>query len=265
MLVSLAVRDLVLIDGLTLELGEGLNVLSGETGAGKSILVDALALVLGGRANPELVRTGRDQAEVEALFDVSASPSVRARLAEAGLASIEGEESELVVRRVVGTGGRSKAYVNGRLVTAAQLASIVRGLVDVSSQHESQTLCDAGTHGLLLDAYAGLEKQRDSVTSEVEKVAALGREIAAIKTRGEALRVREDFLRFSLAEIDELDAQPEKSASSRPNARACDMPTSWPRRPNARPSVSTKATTRYSMACAACPTTSPTPPSSTNR
>src|SRR5206468_2964076 len=108
---------------------------------------------------------------------------------------------------VVGTGGRSKAYVNGRLVTAAQLAAIVRGLVDVSSQHESQTLCDAGTHGELLDAYAGLEKERSFVASEVSKVAELGREIAAIKARGDALRAREDFLRFQLAEIDELDVQ----------------------------------------------------------
>src|SRR5690349_19112664 len=117
MLVSLAVRDLVLIDGLTLELGDGLNVLSGETGAGKSILIDALALVLGGRANPEVVRTGRDAAEVEAMFDVSKSPAILELLKEAGLWSDDAQPGELVVRRVVASasaGGRSKAYVNGR-------------------------------------------------------------------------------------------------------------------------------------------------------
>ena len=206
MLVSLAVRDLVLIDGLVLELGDGLNVLSGETGAGKSILVDALALVLGGRANPELVRTGRDAAEVEALFDLAAAPAVRKSLEEAGLLDAEGS-SELVVRRVVGVGGRSKAYVNGRLVTAAQLAAIVRGLVDVSSQHESQTLCDAGTHAELLDAYAKLGALCESVGRDVAAVAALGRQIAEVRARGEALRAREDFLRFQLHELDELDVK----------------------------------------------------------
>ena len=111
MLVSIAVRDLVLIDGLTLELGEGLNVLSGETGAGKSILVDALALVLGGRARPEVIRTGRDAAEVEALFDLSKLPHLKKQLEDDGLPS---DGDDLVVRRVVSSNGRSKAYVNGR-------------------------------------------------------------------------------------------------------------------------------------------------------
>lgn len=205
MLVSLAVRDLVLIDGLTLELGDGLNVLSGETGAGKSILVDALALVLGGRANPEVVRTGRDAAEVEALFDVT--PSTRKKLEEAGLLDDE-NANELVVRRVVGANGRSKAYVNGRLVTAAQLASLARGLVDVSSQHESQTLCDAGTHADLLDAYARLESLRDAVSKDVGAALDLSKRIDALKAKGEALRAREDFLRFQLHEIDEIAPKP---------------------------------------------------------
>jgi DNA repair protein RecN (Recombination protein N) len=209
-LVSLAVRDLVLIDGLTLELGEGLNVLSGETGAGKSILIDALALVLGGRANPEVVRTGRDAAEVEAMFDVSKSAATRAKLEEAGLLD-EAQKSELVVRRVVASaaaGGRSKAYVNGRMVTAAQLAALARGLVDVSSQHESQTLCDAGTHAELLDAYAQLQSTREALSKDVGAVLDLGRQIDELTRKGEALRAREDFLRFQLHEIDELAPKP---------------------------------------------------------
>jgi DNA repair protein RecN (Recombination protein N) len=205
MLVSLAVRDLVLIDGLVLELGDGLNVLSGETGAGKSILVDALALVLGGRARPEVVRTGRDHAEVEALFEISAHPRLRAKLDELELA---GDGDELLVRRVVSANGRSKAYVNGRLIPATQLAQLVRGLVDVSSQHESQTLCDAGTHAALLDAYAGLSAERDGLAKEVATILGLDREIAEAKGRVETLRAREDFLRFQLHELGELDAKP---------------------------------------------------------
>jgi len=205
MLVSLAVRDFVLIDGLTLELGPGLNVLTGETGAGKSILVDALALVLGGRARPEVIRTGRDAAEVEALFDVSSHPALRAQLAESELA---GDGDELVVRRVVASNGRSKSYVNGRLVPAAQLAALVRGLVDVSSQHESQTLCDPSTHATLLDAYAGLAPQRDGLAKEVSGILTLDRAIAEARTKIEQLRIREDFLRFQLHELDELDPKP---------------------------------------------------------
>jgi DNA repair protein RecN (Recombination protein N) len=201
MLVSLAVRDFVLIDGLTLELGPGLNVLTGETGAGKSILVDALALVLGGRARPEVIRTGRDAAEVEALFDLSTHPELKKQLSEA---EMEGD-GDLVVRRVVSANGRSKAYVNGRLVPVAQLATWMRGLVDVSSQHESQTLCDPGTHAALLDAYAGLAPLRDGLAREVSAILALDRTIGETRTRIEQLRAREDFLRFQLHELDELD------------------------------------------------------------
>jgi DNA repair protein RecN (Recombination protein N) len=201
MLVSLAVRDFVLIDGLTLELGPGLNVLTGETGAGKSILVDALALVLGGRARPEVIRTGKEAAEVEALFDLSGHPELRKQLEEAELAG----DGDLVVRRVVSANGRSKAYVNGRLVPAAQLAAYMRGVVDVSSQHESQTLCDPGTHAALLDAYAGLAPTREALSREVSAVLALDRSIADTRARIDQLRAREDFLRFQLHELDELD------------------------------------------------------------
>jgi len=201
-LISLAVRDFVLIDGLTLELAPGLNVLTGETGAGKSILVDALALVLGGRARPEVIRTGRDAAEVEALFDLSGHPALRAQLVEQEL---EGDGDELVVRRVVSANGRSKAYVNGRLVPATQLAALVRGLVDVSSQHESQTLCDPSTHATLLDAYAGLAPLRDGLTREVSAILALDRAMTEARARIEQLRAREDFLRFQLHELEELD------------------------------------------------------------
>jgi DNA repair protein RecN (Recombination protein N) len=207
-LVSLTIRDFVLIDELSLELAEGLHVISGETGAGKSILIDALALVLGGRASPEVVRTGCEQAEVEALFDVDKAPELRARLVEAELLAKTSDENELVIRRVVGANGRSKAYVNGRLVTAAQLAQLARGLVDVSSQHESQTLCDPSTHGAMLDAYARLEPLRDEVAQKVSAAIAVAKRAAEVRAKVETARAREDFLRFQLHEIDELSITP---------------------------------------------------------
>jgi len=203
LLEELRVRDFVLIDGLAIELGKGLSVLSGETGAGKSILVDALALVLGGRARPEVVRTGCESAEVEASFDVGALPALRRALEDAGLAEV-GDEGRLLVRRVVSSAGRSKAFVNGRLVPVALLAELTRGLCDIASQHESQTLCDPASHAGLLDAYAGLDADREALGAVVEQLASLERARREEQGRLDALRAREDFLRFQLAEIEKL-------------------------------------------------------------
>ncbi|MBK7397921.1 MAG: DNA repair protein RecN [Myxococcales bacterium] len=203
MLEELRVRDFVLIDGLAIELGKGLSVLSGETGAGKSILVDALALVLGGRARPEVVRTGCESAEVEASFDVGALPALRRALEDAGLAEV-GDEGRLLVRRVVSSAGRSKAFVNGRLVPVALLAELTRGLCDIASQHESQTLCDPASHAGLLDAYAGLDADREALGAVVEQLSALERARREEQSRLDTLRAREDFLRFQLAEIEKL-------------------------------------------------------------
>nr|MCU0672962.1 AAA family ATPase [Myxococcota bacterium] len=138
MLTCLRVSNLAIIDELEVELGPGLNVVTGETGAGKSILITALQLVMGGKSRPELVRTGADEAVIEALFELGADPELRARLEAAELAAGD----ELVIRRVVQSEGRSRAYVNGRLATAAQLAVLAAGLTDISSQHQHHTLVD---------------------------------------------------------------------------------------------------------------------------
>jgi DNA repair protein RecN (Recombination protein N) len=164
MLSLLRVRNFAIIDELEVALGPGLNVVTGETGAGKSILIGALQLVLGARARPDAVRTGAERAEIEALFDLRGEDARQARLAEAGVEAAD----ELVVRRVIEAEGRSRAYLNGRLVTLAQLEALARGLVDISSQHEHQRLADSGTHLGYLDAFAGLEAQRAGVGTAVE-------------------------------------------------------------------------------------------------
>lgn len=204
MLTFLRVRHLAIIDQLEVELGPGLNVITGETGAGKSILIDALSLVLGERAAPELVRTGAKQAEVEALFDIGDDPEALARLSASGL----DPEPELVVRRVVLASGRTRAYVNGSLASAGQLAELARGLVDISSQHEHHTLVDPGTHLGYLDAFGKLEPLREQV-SEAHRALreadeALREAEKAAASKGE----REDLLRFQMREIDELDPKP---------------------------------------------------------
>lgn len=205
MLVELLVRDFVLIDTLELRFGPGFNVLTGETGAGKSIVVGALGLVLGGRARPDFVRPGQDEAEVQARFDLSQSPGARAKLAEAGLLS-----DELVIRRVVQASGRSRAYLNGRLCTAAELAALAPELADVSSQHESVALTDPGTHIVYLDAFAKLDANREQLAAQVEALVAKAKEVAELRTQERGREEREAFLRFQLAAIEELSPQPDE-------------------------------------------------------
>jgi DNA repair protein RecN (Recombination protein N) len=202
-LAQLTVRNVALIESLVLELSSGFNVLTGETGAGKSMLVDALSLVLGGRARPELVRTGADEAEVEALFEVAPASRALARLEAAGIPC----EGELVVRRVVQGRPevRSRAYANGRLCTAAQLADIAADLCDIASQHESVSLTDPATHVEYLDAFGRLEAERAEVASRVEALGRIADELQAASARERGRAEREAFLRWQIAEIDELD------------------------------------------------------------
>src|SRR5438067_2834137 len=157
MLELLRVRAFAIIDELEAHFAPGFNVLTGETGAGKSILVDALHLVLGGRAQADAVRTGAEEAEVQALFRPRDPAATDARLAALGLPAAGGE---LVVRRTVQREGRSRAWVNGALATAAQLQQATRGLLDISGQHEHVGLLDPMMHLDLLDAHAQLGSLR---------------------------------------------------------------------------------------------------------
>ncbi len=204
MLVALRVKNFVLMDALELRLDSGFNVLTGETGAGKSIVVGALGLVLGGRASAEQVRPGADEAEVEALFDVKASAVVCEHLQAVGLEA----DGELVVRRVVTSAGRSRAYLNGRLCTASELASLAHELADVSSQHESVALTDPATHLGYLDRFARLGKERGDLAEQVAELQEIGRAIEALRAAERGRAEREAFLRFQRESIDALDPQP---------------------------------------------------------
>ncbi|HEY2733093.1 MAG TPA: DNA repair protein RecN, partial [Polyangiales bacterium] len=204
MLLCLRVKNLAIIDTLEVEFPAGMNVVTGETGAGKSILVNALSLVLGARGEPQVVRTGAAEAEVEALFDIADHPRARERAAEMGIDA----DDELVLRRVIQASGRTRAYVNGRLASAAQLAELARGLCDISSQHEHHTLVDAGSHVHFLDAFAALEPLRAEMVSAYH---ALSEAHTTLESHGDdsSKRVeRADLLRYQIREIEELDPQP---------------------------------------------------------
>lgn len=153
MLRSLSIRDFVIVDRLELEFSSGFGALTGETGAGKSILIDALALALGERADAGVVRSGCERAEVGALFDISALPAVRQWLAAHDFS----DDDELLLRRVVDAGGRSRAYINGSSATAQQLREVGDWLVDIHGQHAHQSLLRPDAQRQLFDQHAGLD------------------------------------------------------------------------------------------------------------
>lgn len=192
------------MDALELKLNPGFNALTGETGAGKSIVIGALSLVLGGRASAEHVRPGADEAEIEALFDVQGSERVLRALEASGISC----DGELSVRRVVQAGGRSRAYLNGRLCTAAELAAIAPELADVASQHESVALTDPSTHLGYLDRFAHLSGLRRELSFEVEQLERIVGELRAAREAERRRGEREAFIRFQLQSIEAIAPQP---------------------------------------------------------
>lgn len=206
MLRSLSIRDIVLIDRLDLSFRLGLCVLTGETGAGKSILLDALGLALGERADSSLVRPGAAQAVVVAEFDVDPAHAAWPALDEQGIACEPGEP--LILRRSVSGDGRSRAFINDQPVSVAFMRQIGEDLVEIHGQFENQRLMQAATHRLLLDAFGALQKE----LAAVRKGYAAWREAAEARQRAaadlETARREEEFLRHAVDELDAMDVQP---------------------------------------------------------
>jgi DNA repair protein RecN (Recombination protein N) len=202
MLTRLAIHDVVLIERLELELARGLCVLTGETGAGKSILLDALGLALGGRADRMLVRPGAPQASVSAVFSHLA-PVVEL-LAEHGIEA----EDELVLRRVVGADGRSRAFVNDQPVSGNLLRRLGEQLVEVHGQHEQQALLDPAIQRRLLDSYGRLDAPAAAARTAYERWRQAEQERQAIAAEIERSAREEDYWRHMMAELDELAPTP---------------------------------------------------------
>src|SRR5216683_3349962 len=205
MLELLRVRAFAIIEELEVQFASGFNVLTGETGAGKSILVEALHLLLGGRAQADSVRTGAEEAEVQALFRPRDPDACDARLAALGLPAAGGE---LVVRRTVQREGRSRAWVNGALATAAQLQQATRGLLDISGQHEHVGLLDAVLHLDLLDAHAQLAALRAEYAAAFSALADAERARAQLDSDETARAEKADWLRYQLDELVKADPRP---------------------------------------------------------
>ncbi len=196
MIVELRVRDLATIAEVTLQFGEGLNVLTGETGAGKSMLIDALALLLGERADSALVRPGAARCVVEGAFDTDAA--FRRRLDALGL---DAEEERVVIRREVSAEGRSRAWVNGSPTTLTALAELGAALVDLHGQHETQSLLRPDAQRDILDAFAGAQGARAAVDEGFRTVQALRDEEASLSRQRDEVQRRADYLRHVVTEI----------------------------------------------------------------
>lgn len=204
MLASLAIRDVVLIERLDLGFGAGLTALTGETGAGKSILLDSLGLALGARAEAGMVRAGQPQASVAAAFHPPEGHPALALLAEQG---IEAEGGEVVLRRVVQADGRSRAFVNDQPVAVGLLRRIAATLVEVQGQHEQVGLADPATHAGLLDAFAGLEHRRAGAAEAFRTWREAERGLAAAREAIAAAQRDEEFLRHAVEELTGLSPE----------------------------------------------------------
>ncbi len=203
MLAALSIKDIVLIERLDLSFQPGLTVLTGETGAGKSILLDAFTLALGGRGDGSLVRQGQAQGQVTAEFDLPADHPARLVLAEAGI----DDDGALVLRRVQHADGRTRAFVNDQSVSAQMLRQLGRRLVEIHGQHDDRALVDPASHRQLLDAYGGLVALAEEVSGLWRGWRAARREADTEKARLDEAAKEADFIRHSLDELTVLAAE----------------------------------------------------------
>jgi DNA repair protein RecN (Recombination protein N) len=204
MLARLSIRDIVLIDRLDLDFAEGLAVLTGETGAGKSILLDAFALALGARGDATLVRQGADQGQVTAMFDVADDHPVQALLKENGIDT----DDALILRRVQFADGKTRAFVNDQPVSVQTLKSLGAALVEIHGQHDDRALVDAATHRRLLDAFGGLDTQAAEIARLWETRRSAVMAVEEHRAEVERAQREADYLRHAVDELTTLAPQP---------------------------------------------------------
>ncbi|WP_417723858.1 DNA repair protein RecN [Salipiger sp.] len=208
MLRALEIRDMLIIDRLDLSFQPGLNVLTGETGAGKSILLDSLGFVLGWRGRAELVRSGAEQGEVTAVFDLAPGHAAREVLDEAGLPVSD----ELILRRVNTADGRKTGWINDRRASGEVLRRLSETLVELHGQHDDRGLLNPSGHRAILDTFAGIDPAIDTARAAWAARRAARKRLAEAQAALDAVRAEEDFLRHAVAELDKLSPEPGEEA-----------------------------------------------------
>jgi DNA repair protein RecN (Recombination protein N) len=210
MLAALSIRDIVLIRALDVDFSSGLAVLSGETGAGKSILLDSLSLALGGRGDGGLVRVGAEQGQVTALFDLAPDSTIFDELEREGLVGPKGDATRMepvILRRTQSADGRTRAHINDRPVSATLLRTVGRQLVEIHGQHEERAMVDPAAHRDLVDAFGDLFAMRNGVAERHVIWRRTRKELDALRARIEAAAKEADYLRASVDELNELSPQ----------------------------------------------------------
>lgn len=206
MLEELHISDFAIITDLRLTLKPGLNTLTGETGAGKSIILNAVNLLLGGRASSDLIRTGCREARVEGLFSVPENCPAAPVLQEMGYAC----NGELLIQRTINREGRNRIFVNGSMATLAMLSKLGGVLINISGQHENQVLLRPDNHLLLLDEFGGLAERREAVRALHEQAGSASAEIRRLESEIEKAESRKELAMFQVREIDAANLQPEE-------------------------------------------------------
>ena len=206
MIRELAIKNFAIIEDLRISFNEGLTVLSGETGAGKSIIINAVNLLLGSRAASELIRTGAETAELEALFHIDPRCRAAGIMDEQGLDTADG----LVVRRVISRKNRHKTYINGRLATVQALSAITEHLASISGQHAHQGLLDEEHHLLVLDRFGGLMPLRRKVAGLYNDTCPMIRRLARLEEKEHRQGEEAELLQFQIQEIDAASPEPDE-------------------------------------------------------
>ena len=231
MLELLRIRNLAIIESAEIPFKKGLNILSGETGAGKSIIMEAISLLLGSRASIEFIRSGCEEGVVEGVFNTSEIPWIRTRMESHGFADAF---PELIIKRSVNRTGKHRITINGELANLSTLQSVCIGLIDLCGQHEHQSLLRSQTQLDLLDRFGGLTEKSEKTASFWQKVSENRKELQSLQSAQFERNQRASFLRFQMTEIQDANLQPfedeelqrEKTASSdctppRSDCRSC--------------------------------------------
>lgn len=219
MLTELRIRNFAIIESVSLPLSGGFNVLSGETGAGKSIIVGALGFLLGERGSSDMIRSGADKATVEGVFELGESAAIAAMVDERG---IEADEGIVVLKREIASNGRGRAWVNGSSVTATVLGEIGRALVNLHGQHEAQTLLDSESQRQILDEFGGSVSQAETVRAAHAELIRIRRDIAQLSSRRTDAEKRADYLRHVAREIEEAKLSPGEDTRLEDEARVLE-------------------------------------------
>jgi len=204
MLNELSIKNFAIIDELHVCFGEGLNVISGETGAGKSIIIGAVSLLLGDRATSDMIRTQADSASVEAIFDIAGNKPLQDKIAAMGFSAGD----ELLVRRVISHAGKNKAFINGQMATLVNLTAVSELLINICGQHEHQVILNAENHIDILDEFGGCLPVRAQYTEIYNQYQQIRTQIQKLKDLSQSREEKADLFKFQLKEIQDINPKP---------------------------------------------------------